>query len=124
MRIRETNWTDFKKKDEYPSCGICNKLWSVHKESEKVKILYSEWGEIMFVCFGECDPRDFFRSKKMQDFYDILYGMDFTVGGKKYRCANFPKDGNVTLRDNSGQEISRDLSNLSVEIDGEEIKIF
>jgi hypothetical protein len=49
--------------------------------------------------------------------------MDFVLAGSIFRCINFPRDGRAKLIDNHGHEVERELNELSVEIDGELIKI-
>jgi hypothetical protein len=49
--------------------------------------------------------------------------MDFILAGSPFRCINFPRDGRVRLVDNSGHEVESELTDLSVEIDGEIIRI-
>lgn len=123
MRTQTLAINNFDKAKEYPCCEICSRQILGAEGQRELKLLKNNRGEIMFACHPECDPRDFFHAEWMKNNYHLLYGMDFVFAGSIFRCTNFPKDGRVKLMDNSGREVQRELNELSVEIDGEIIRI-
>jgi hypothetical protein len=123
MRTQTLAISDFDKAEEYPFCEICSRQISAAEGRAVIKLLKNSSGKIMFACHAECDPRDFFHAQRMKNNHHLLYGMDFIFAGSIFRSTNFPKDGSVKLVDNSGHEVQRELNELSVEIDGELIRI-
>jgi hypothetical protein len=123
MRTQTLAISDFDKVDEYPCCEICSRQISAAEGGGTIKLLKNSNGGIMFACHPECNPRDFFQVERMKNNDHLLYGMDFVFAGSSFRCTNFPRDGRVKLADNSGHEVEKGLNELSVEIDGEIVRI-
>ena len=123
MRTQTLAINNFDKAEEYPCCEICSRQILGAEGQREIKLLKNNRGEIMFACHVECDPRDFFCAERMRINHHLLYGMDFVFAGSSFRCTNFPRDGRVILEDNSGHEVESELNGLSVEIDGEIVRI-
>jgi len=123
VRAQTLAISDFDKAGEYPCCEICRRPIPRAEGRREIKLLKNNRGDIIFACHAECSPRDFFHAERMKNNYHLLYGMDFVLAGSTFKCINFPRDGRVRLVDNSGHEVESDLDELSVEIDGEIIRI-
>lgn len=123
MRIQTLAIGDFDKAGEYPCCEICSRPIPRGEGQREIRLLKNNSGDIIFACHTECSPRDFFHAERMKNNHHLLYGMDFVFAGSSFKCTNFPKDGMAKLIDSHGHEVERELNELSVEIDGEIIRI-
>jgi len=123
MRTQTLAISHFDKAEEYPCCEICKRQISAAEGRGEIKLLMNSGGKIIFACHRDCDPRAFFHAERMKNTDHLLFGMDFVFAGSSFICTNFPRDGRVKLVDNSGREVQMELNELSVEIDGEIIRI-
>lgn len=123
MRTQEMALSEFEREQEYPSCQVCGDKLARSGSSTRLKVLRSRHGEIVCVCHTECDLRKFFELDKVRDNPTRLIETDCIVDGKVYRCFNATKRDGAMLRDESGQEITKDFGEFSVEIDDETIAL-
>ena len=123
MRTQELALSEFEREQEYPFCQVCGNKLASAGSGTRVKVLRTRYGGLVCVCHDECDLRKFFELDKVRNNPTRLIEMDVIVDGKVYRCFNATKHDGAMLRDESGEEITKDFNELSVEIDGETIDL-
>jgi len=114
---------EFNEAQQYPFCEICNRQVRSGDFDQEINILRSNRGDILLVCHSGCDPKEFFTVDRMKNSSALLYGMDFIVDGQSFRCINFPAGGRAQLINDSGRVVERELNELSMDIDGEVVRI-